>query len=311
MENLKKIKRTINFYELEISFNEGFESSDGDKIREFFSRLAKLAKTRAKLRYQQFGEKAIFVQDVIFEGKGKILHGKIRCIRKDLLPEIMNTNTDEAKGLEAKEEEGLVETTHFVIDYTNSKCKLAIEFNQFGARISDFISYLMKISDHFEAFYNLKQIPIVNDDLEGIKERLRKCSEFIVKVHKDNIPYIESIDKDLYSALKASQEHFNCDYATLDLRFDYKHRPNTEKVNKVITTLISKLTRNKKNLDYFNTLQIKSEDKDKDNLLEFFDLLVDRVKSEIYVQKVARYRTIVSIDIIEKMKNEMIVKNIV
>lgn len=311
MDKIKYIKRTINFYELEISFNDDFQSIDNDKIREFFSRVSKLAKTRAKIRYQNFGEKAIFVQDVTFERKGNILQGKIRCIRKDLLPEIMNTNTDEAKGIEAKEEEGLVETTHFVIDYSNSKCKLAIEYNQFGARISDFINYLMNIGLHFEAFYSIKNMPIVNNDLTGLKKRLRKCSEFIVKVHKDNIPYIKEIDTDLFSALEASLEHFNCDYATLDLQFNYKRRTETKKVNNIITKVIDKLSNNKNNLEYFNTLQIKSEDSEKNNLLEIFDLLVDKVKSEIYVQKIKRYRTIVSLDIFDKIKNEMKVKNIV
>jgi hypothetical protein len=38
------------------------------------------------------------------EPENKLIVGKLRCIRKDLLPEIMNTKTDEAKGIDAKED---------------------------------------------------------------------------------------------------------------------------------------------------------------------------------------------------------------
>lgn len=308
--NNDKIKRTINFYELDFKYQDSFNPSDGDQFRELFSIITKLAKTRAKIRYQKFGEKAIFVQNVKFEPTTKTIVGLIRCVRKDILPEIMNTNTDEAKGIEAAEEEGLVETTHFIIDHSGKIKKLAIEYNQFGARINDFISYIQNIGVHHKAIKTAGFRPVVKDELSSIKERINRCSEFIVKVHKDNIEEIQTIDNNLYSALKSSIEHFQSDFATLILKFDYKQRQETEEVNNSIFNIIKGFKKDKKKAYLFNTLQLRAEDSNKNDLLENFDLLIDKLKSEIYVLKKAKYRTVVSDDIFSKMKSELVKRKI-
>jgi len=305
-----KIKRTINFYELDFTYQDDFAPDDNDHFRELFSIIAKLAKTRAKIRYQQFGEKAIFVQDVKFEPANKVIVGKIRCVRKDILPEIMNTNTDEAKGIEAKEEEGLVETTHFVIDHSKKTKKLAIEYNQFGSKIGDFIAYIQNIGLNQKALKKAGFRPIVKDELSSIKERINRCSELVVKVHKDNIEEIQTLDDNLYSALKSSIEHFNSDYATLILKFDFKQRQETKEVNQSVFNIIKAFKKNQNKAYLFNTLQIRAEDSYKNDLLENFDLLIDKLKSEVNVLKKDRYRTVVSDDIFTKMKSELIRRKI-
>ena len=126
MDKIEKIKRTINYYHLQFDYLDDFNPDDGDQFREVFRIIISLAKTRAKIRYQEFGEKLIFIQDVKIEPVNKVIIGKLRCISKDLLPEIMNTTTDEARGIEAKDEEGLVETTHFAIDYSKNQKSLLL-----------------------------------------------------------------------------------------------------------------------------------------------------------------------------------------
>lgn len=305
-----RIKRTINFYELDLTYQDDFNPDDNDQFRELFSIITKLAKTRAKIRYQQFGEKAIFVQDVKFEPANKVIVGKIRCVRKDILPEIMNTTTDEAKGIEAAEEEGLVETTHFVIDHSKKVKKLAIEYNQFGSKIGDFIAYIQNIGINQKALKKAGFRPIVKDELDTIKDRISRCSELVVKVHKDNIEEIQTLDDNLYSALKSSIEHFNSDYATLILKFDFKQRQETKKVNQSIFNLIKGFRKNQNKTYLFNTLQVRAEDSYKNDLLENFDLLIDKLKSEVNVLKKERYRTVVSADIFTKMKSELIRRKI-
>ena len=54
----------------------------------------------------------------------------------------MNTLTDEARWTETKVEGGIVETSHFLIYFSKKKKKLAIEFNQFRAKVADFINYI-------------------------------------------------------------------------------------------------------------------------------------------------------------------------
>lgn len=310
LDEITRIKRTIHYYELKLLFQEDFQPSDGNQFREFFRIIHTLAQTRAKIRYQSFGEKAIFIQDLKIEPSSKTITGKLRCIRKDILPEIMNTKTDEARGIEAADEEGLLETTHFLIDYSKVTKKLSIEYNQFGSKIGDFTAYLQNIGIHKGVLKNAEYIPIVKDELKLIPQRINRCSEFTVKVHKDNIPQIEKMDKQIYSALKAASDHFSTDYATIVLKFDYHKKNKTSLINTTIFNLIKGLTTDKTKAELFEKLEIRAEDKQKENLLETFDLLIDKVKSEVLVQKKRKYRTVVSADMFEIMKYELIRKQL-
>jgi hypothetical protein len=303
---IEKIKRTIYYYHIEFKFLEDFSSEHSDPFRKIFEIITSLAKTRANIRYQKFGEKLIFIQDISFKPEQKLIIGKLRCIRKDILPEIMNTQTDEAREIEAAEEEGLLETTHFIIDYSKNKKKIAIEFNQFGAKILDFVNYIQNIGVSKNAIKHLGFVPIVKNDLSKLQNRINRCSEFTVKVHKDNIEEVKSLDKNIYSALKASMDHFDNDYTELTLKFDYKKKESTQKINNSIFNLISGIFKERKKAELFNQLYIKAEDNEKNNLLENFDLLVDKFRSEIKVEKKKRYKTIVSADLFEKMQTELI-----
>lgn len=307
---IETVDKVIHYYQLDFKFHEDLKPADGDLFREFFQIIVALAKTRHPMRYQRFGEKAIFIQDIKFDPLAKQIIGKLRCVRTDILPEIMNTNTDEAKGLDAKAEEGLVETTHFIVNYSKKEKKLAIEFNQFGAKINDFVAYLQIIGQANSALHTVGYVPIVKHELASYKSRINRTSELVVKIHKDNIEKIKGLDKKIYSAAKASIDQFESEYATIELKFDYKKRPATTAVNNSIMNLINKLVQKPERTEYFNILSVKAEDADKNDRLEYFDLLMDKLKSRVKVQKQARYRTIISADMIERMKSELTKNNI-
>lgn len=110
--------------------------------------------------------------------------------------------------------------------------------------------------------------------------------------------------------MKAASEHFDSDYATLDLKFDYRQKAETKKATNVVLKFINKLIESKENVELFNSLWVKAEDADKNNRLEVFDLLVDKVKSQIKVEKKKQFRTVVSADIFQKIKIEMIKKKL-
>ncbi|KEQ28748.1 hypothetical protein N180_18795 [Pedobacter antarcticus 4BY] len=304
------IEKTIHYYNLRFKFEKDFKPTDGDKFRALFEIIVILAKTKARIRYQRFGEKSIFIQDVKFHPQIKQISGKLRCVRTDILPEIMNTKTDESRGIEALAEEGLLETTHFIIDYSKKDKKLALEYNQFGAKINDFVLYIQNIGLHKKAVDSLGYSPLVKDELSQYISRINRTSEFIVKIHKDNIERIKDVDTGIYTAAKASLDQFESEYALLDLKFDYQKKKETKKVNQSIFNTIRNLIKKPENSELFNTLSVKAEDENKNNRLEIFDLLVDKVKSNIKVQKQPRYRTIISADILEKMQAEIIRKNI-
>lgn len=310
MNKIIQVEKTVHYYRLDFKFFDDFKPVDKDKFREVFMIIVSLSKTKAPMRYQRFGEKSIFIQDIKFVPENKQIFGKLRCIRTDLLPEIMNTKTDEARGIEALEEEGLVETTHFILDYSKKAKKLAIEYNQFGAKITDFVQYIQIIGLNEKAIKTLGYTPIVKNELSQYARRINRTSRFIVKIHKDNIEKIKNMDTKVYTAAKAAVDQFESEYALIDLKFDYRKRSETQKVNSSIANLIKKLVAKPEKTEFFNTLTVKAEDEDQNNRLEIFDLLVDKVKSNIKVEKQPRYRTIISTDMFEKIQAEIIRKKI-
>jgi hypothetical protein len=292
-----KVKRVINYYELDFKFK------DGNDLNTLYNELINLEKSKNEKRYLAVGEKLIFIQG--FENNQKFFKGKIRCIRKDVLPELMNTETDETKEIEAEEEEGLVETTHFIIDYRNKKTYLALEYNHYGSKITDFVNYIQTTGLKLDILIHVGFKPIVKDDLAKLKEKINRFSEFIVKIHKDNIDEIKKMDSKIWGALNASFENFQSEYATLILKFDYKQYVETPYIKQSVFNLISFLAKNNSKKYLFNKLEIKAEDESKNNLLEHFDLLLEKVNSEIKVERKPKYRTIISIDMFEKMINEI------
>lgn len=293
-----KVKRKINYYELEFVFSEdsNFES--------FFETLTRLAKTRAKIRYQRFGDKFVFIQGI--ENKNNLLKAKMRCVRKDLLPELMNTETDETKGIDAKEEEGLVETTHFILDYSkNGKVFLALEYNHYGSKITDLVNYIERVGIDQKILERVGFKPIIKDELAKFQDRVNRFSEFVVTVHKDNIAKVKALDQKIWSALHYSIEHFGSEYATLRLKFDYRQQSENSEIKKSVYNIIKNFSSKPKAKNVFNKLSLRAEDGEKDNLLENFDLLLEKVNSEIRVERKEKYRTLISTDMFQQMTKEL------
>src|SRR5690606_3869806 len=136
-----KIDRIIYYYDLDFVFQDEILDGVKDPVENLINTIRDIVKSKAKIRYQHFGEKYIYVHDLLYRQTHHLYTGKIRCVRQDLLPEIMNTKTDVIKGIEAAEEEGIVETTHFILKANkineSYRVLLALEFNQFGAKVQD------------------------------------------------------------------------------------------------------------------------------------------------------------------------------
>jgi len=303
---MKSIKRILYFYELSFNYHEDFKPHDGDKVAELFTQIMHIVTKRLKNRYQVYGERIVMMQSVSFSRSNKTLHGKLRCIKKDVFPELMNTDTDVAKGIEAKDNEGLVETTHFLIDYSKSKPILCIEHNQFGSKIGDFLLYILTLGRNRKCIETLDSKPIVRDELKEYKNRIAQISQFIVKIHKDNIAVLEKLHGSLFQAMEATVDHFESEYAYLKLKFDYKSDKSQSQIKETVKNLINSLIKKKKDTVHFDTLLVKAQDSNKGYLLETFDLLVDRIKSEVTVEKKEKHRTVVTADIEDKMKSEVI-----
>lgn len=302
---IKYVKRKIEYHELHIEFKDNFRPKENeDKFAGFFSAIAKMAKAKEEIRYQPVLEAKIFMQDVIFNSRTKKIIGKLRYIRMDVFPELIDLDTDETEDIDSLENQGIVETTHFVIDYSKPIKKIAIEYNHVGAKISDFVTYCELIGDLKNAIKSVSYRVISKDELVKYKQRMGKCASMIVRIHKSNIEKIEGVDSKLFSALKATEEQFNAEYIELKLSFSYK-KMVTQPVNSTLTNLLTRLISDKKKLSLFETLKVSAKDAENNYRMKLFDLLLDKVESELTVQRKPKHKVIVSSDIFEKMEEEL------
>jgi hypothetical protein len=105
--------RVIHFYDINFGFKD--DSLPHGHFVELFKQVIEMSKKRDESRYVRSGDKRLFIQDIKFVPDIEQVHGKLRAVRLDVTPEILNMKTDTARDIEMAEEEGIVETTHFVI----------------------------------------------------------------------------------------------------------------------------------------------------------------------------------------------------
>lgn len=292
------INREVNYYELDFSFTEG------NKIETFFETVTRLGRTRASIRYQRFGDKYIFIQGIT-NSEG-LISAKLRCIRLDLFPEIIDMTTDIVKEIEGGEYEGICETTHIVIDYRKRrKTILAFEYNHHGAKIVDLLEYLKRIGINQNILDGAGYSPIVNGNLTRLKERINRISEFSMKLHKSNLPQLQAMDGQIFQSASAAVGHFENEYANVDLKIDYRNFEDTPVIKKSIFNIISYLSLNPTKRHIFNYIKFRGEDEEKNNVLQTFDLLLDKIYSPVRVQRKKKQKTIISEDMFPKMIFEL------
>nr|WP_121272488.1 hypothetical protein [Pedobacter schmidteae] len=302
--SLKKIDKIIYYYQLEINFEKGFSANDGNLFRELFHRLLLLVQAKDPSRYVTSLNKTLFINDIDFDPSRKFIYGKIRLI-KDEFPELIHTGTDQTREIEAAEEEGIVETSHFVIDYSRKTKFMAMEYHQSGAKYLDLIDYLKEIGIKQKWISGITVYNVVQDVLKELKSRINNISEMTVKVSKTNVDAIKKIDVPTFEALDNMQDHFEQEYAEIKLKFDYTDLTKAPKTRSTFMTLIDRLVANKKRLNNFDILKIRAEDSLKRNKLEAFNLLIDKLSSDIKVEKREKSRIISSVHMFEMMFKEL------
>jgi hypothetical protein len=303
--NVSKIEKLTYYYELKVDFAPGF-TSNRNLFPELFARITACVNAKEAVRYVQVGDKLIFINEIAFNGATRVIKGKLLSIRMDLFPELHNTASDITRAIEAEDEDGIVETTHFVIDYSRKNKKfLSLEWSHSGAKYWDFVAYLHELGSKKGWTTNVYVIPYIRDSLKETKARINNASEIVMKVSKSNIDGLKKIDSGLFSSMTAIRNHFDQDYIEMRLKFDYKS-VNAGTNSKRIQSIINKLITNKKNLDVFDSLKVSAEDSERQNRLSIFDLLVDKFKSVMKVERRHKSRTILSSDMFSQMEEELI-----
>lgn len=291
------VKRDINYYQLDFKF------IDKNNIKIFFDTITRLSVTRAKIRYQRFGDKFIYIQGI--KNENGVINAKVRCIRLDLFPEMINMKTDAITELEGGDNDGIVETTHILIDFRNLKTFLSIEYNHHGAKINEIAEYIKRIGVNEGILDDVGYVAIVNKDLTKLKSRIKRISEFTMKIHKDNLDKLKKMDGNLFQSASAAADHFENEYATINLKIDYRKFSDTPRIRSSVFNLLNFLAKNPSERHIFNYVKVRAENEEKNNILETFDLLLDKIYSPIKVQRKRKQKTIISEDMFEKMLIEI------
>ena len=295
------ILRKINYFEIKPIISEGKSITD---FKSVFSYIKQLQDTKSRSRFFEHGDKMLYMADVKIQPENQHIIGKLFNIRMDVFPELMDTNSDVIRDIDAAESEGIVESSHFILSYKNEELVLALEFNQYGPRISDFTGYILNKSASLHILEKIDFLPLHRDDLLSYQRRINRISLVTAKVHKDNWKRIQEFDDELFDAFKTSSNISDAEYVTLVFSYDHRDLKGSMKMRSKIMNIIDKFVGDKTTLNVFNTLKVNAEDEARNNRIKEFDLLNIWVKSEVRVEKKPKSRAIVSADIFQKMRDE-------
>jgi hypothetical protein len=261
--------RVIHFYDINFGFND--DSLPHAHFVELFKQVIEMSKKRDESRYVRSGDKRLFIQDIKFVPNIEQVQGKLRAVRLDVTPEILNMRTDTARDIEMAEEEGIVETTHFVISYKNKRKRLAVEYNAAGAKTHELGRYLENIGVK-AGLQSVVITPVLaGDSLTDFLNRVGKMSELEISAPKDSIAQVQKYNKGLASAMEASKDFFKCDTLVLKPQFDIKNKAETGAAKEIVNSIIKAWKSNPLRRSDFKTFKVTGQDSDKNGTLELFD----------------------------------------
>ena len=314
--SIQNTRRLIHYYELIGELHPEFRPSSrySTPFQALLSKINRLAANRSSDRYQQFGDKELFINEQVFanEARLNIIKGKLLSVRRDFFPEIIDTTTDNLRDIiTSLESDGVVETSHFLIkerdrNRTNT-IKLALEYNQFGARVNDLRFYLEAIGRQYQIFNKIEFRPLIANELRDVANRIGEVSKITVRVHKDNLQYLSTIENNLFGSLKAIEDQFKQEYLTIALKYDVRRSrqlPQSEEAQtskNLVGSLIDFLIGSPEEAERFETLEVEAEDLEKNGRINSFDLLINKIKDVVNVERRFPSKTIVSADMFQKM----------
>lgn len=299
----KKVERIINFYECWI---------ENDSSQKFAIECFKLNKTLIEIkdrsRYLVCADGGYLYVSTSSRAELGIayIQGKIRKIRMDNFPEIMHTFEDRVRDIEAEAAEGVVETTHFVIDLRYERPVVAMEHNQFGPKMGDFSRYLQHISAVGEFTKIVHNSPIIDEKLlRTLQERILNCHRLTIKVNKDDQSQLESLHHGFASGMDACEEFGETKSYEMVINFDDKNHPGTPRANNNILSIVRGFLQKPEYTEHIEKLNLEANDAFNDGKLESFDLLLSKIKRKVIVSRREKSRTVVSAEMFEKLHDEI------
>nr|WP_320022212.1 hypothetical protein [uncultured Draconibacterium sp.] len=243
-----------------------------------------------------------------FKGKDGLYGFKFIRMRKDVFPQIMNDIDANIEDITDAENKSIVESTHIIVDCRDKEVlRLGIEFNFDGSRINDFMVYLRQIGSNIKFSRSLITSIISNDTLEEVANKIGDCKMLKIKVLKENVKNVKEHDNELGTVLENLKKFSKSKFFTLNIRLDFEknNRKNKDRILKFVRTF----TKDKDTLDSYEIFKIEAEDTSKDErVFESFDLLMDKVKSRVKVERRVSSKVIITSKMYKLMLSEYINK---
>jgi hypothetical protein len=310
----EKLKRIVHFYELVFSFQSDNPAERHDKIRAVFNDVVHLAHDRDRARYQTMNQKFLFINEISFVPDERYIKGKLLSIKKDLLPELMDMDNDVISDLPTNEAQGIVETTHFIVYYGGRRVYLALEYNDTGAKIQEFIYYINSVPKRNVDLLSLGKLNIVRDNINEIERRIKEISSFRIRLHKDNEQLSDEFDGATATALRSLLNIDNVEYADIDVKFSGNRvseraeqtSNEAETPKNAVRKMIDSVRRGRINKENVKKILVVAKDEDDNDRTAVFDLLFDNVKSYVRVSKKPNSRTVLSEEMYSLMWQKLV-----
>ncbi|PHK34707.1 hypothetical protein VF13_37850 [Nostoc linckia z16] len=299
------IKRYIHYYELLIGYQREYERDLKDSFMKLLKAVIDENNSRSRNSFFVYDGRTFCIQGLTIRDAEKIAFGKLCAIRSEDFPQVFNLRNGSTRNFDAEDFEGLVEFTHFVINYKPKYERIAIEYNQYGGKILDFVRYLEHIGKVSGIVTGMTQKNIVNENLAEVKDKIGRVSKFTVKANSSHIESIRAVDAGLGTVLDQAKNHYNLQDIQVELKFDYSRSNTKEAIYKTLDTIVKAFTKNPQKTDLFLKLQVDAENTERDNKIQAFDLLMDKVRSELKATKDGKNRTLISNELLQNMIVEM------
>nr|GFA63109.1 hypothetical protein [Tanacetum cinerariifolium] len=151
--------------------------------------------------------------------------------------------TDEARGIDMAEDEGIVETTHFVIDYKKNRRRIAVEYNVAGAKAHELAQYLEHVGISAGLLVVMLKPILTEDSLRDFQRRVDALKSLEICVPTDSIGQIQKYSPGLATSMAASKDFFNCSKLVFRPDFDLSSQNQTNSAMEFVKTIIQEWTR--------------------------------------------------------------------
>lgn len=298
----KSIKKKLNYFHFAPVY---FEHLNLPELLSAFKDLKSLSESQKKERFYESGRKVLFFNDLRFIKDKHEIHGRLLDIRMDEIPELINITNNEIAQIQAKDEQGVIETTHFILNHSQpNNLILSLESNHYGPKIGDFIKSIKHY--FFKApLKNLYCNPYIKDDLRNYRNRIRAVTEVHALVHKNNVERVKDYDNDLLGVLNAAQSFNDSDTIQISFRMDARKGHSSNRMTDKVHKIIDKMLKGARAAEVFDQLSVKARDEMQNNRISDFDLLNILIKSEISVSCKERSRVVNTNEMFLKMTDAL------